>query len=96
MIFYDNITVTGVSGAGPAGAFMATIAAAVDPDSGYDIRWPSQSGATYTLFTSLDLDTPIESWTEVEAGIEPTPPQNTYNIPADGPRRFYVVQEENP
>lgn len=94
--FLDDIVVTGVPGVAPAAPFVATIAPAVDPDTGYDIQWPSQTGATYTLFTSPDLDTPIESWTVVEAAIAPTPPENTYNVPADGPRRFYAVKEVNP
>jgi hypothetical protein len=32
----------------------------------------------------------------VQAGIAPTPPQHSYNLPADGVRRFYVIKEIAP
>ena len=92
----DDITITGIPAPAPAAPFAATITPAVDPATGYDIQWPSQTGATYTLFTNTDLDTPIDSWTLVEADLAASPPQNTYNVAADGVRRFYAVKEVTP
>lgn len=90
--FFDDITVTGIP-APAAAPFVATIAPAVDPNTGYDLQWTSQTGKTYSLLASTDLATPVDSWTVVQAGIAPTPPQNSYNVPADGSRRFYVIRE---
>lgn len=92
---FDSVTLDG-PGTAPAAPFMATITPAVAPATGYDIQWPSQAGATYTLFTSTGLATAIDRWTVVEAAIAPTPPKNTYNVPANGPRRFYAVKEVSP
>ena len=93
MIFFDNIAITGIPGAIPDALFVATITPAVDPNTGYDLQWTSQTGMTYSVLTSTDLAGPVDSWTVVQAGIAPTPPQNSYNVPADGPRRFYAITE---
>jgi hypothetical protein len=75
---------------------VVTIAPAVDPNTGYDLLWTSQTGAAYTVFTSTDLATPVDSWTVVEADLAASPPQNSYNVPADGVRRFYAIKEITP
>jgi len=93
LVFVDDITVTGIQGAPPALPLAMTIAPAVSPDSGYDLEWTSQAGMTYSLLTSTDLSSPVDSWTVVQAEITPTPPLNSYNLPADGSRRFYVIKE---
>jgi hypothetical protein len=95
LTFFDDITVTGIPAA-PAAPFVATIAPAVDPNTGYDLQWTSQTGKTYSVLSSTDLATPVDSWTVVQTGIAPTPPQNSYNVPADGVRRFYVIKETAP
>jgi hypothetical protein len=89
--FFDDITVTGVPAT--VAPFVATIAPAAEPNTGYDLQWTSQTGKTYSVLGSTDLATPVDSWTVVQAGIAPTPPQNSYHVPADGPRRFYVIRE---
>ena len=96
MVFYDNITVTGVTTPAPASPFTATITPAVGPDTGYDLKWTSQTGATYSVLTSTDLAAPVETWTVEATELAPTPPQNSYNVPADGVRRFYVIKEIAP
>ena len=96
MVFYDNIVISGQTAPAPAAPFMATIAPAVAPNTGYDLQWTSKSGTTYSVLSSTDLASPVDNWTVVQAGIAPTPPQNSYNVPADGPRRFYVIRETTP
>jgi hypothetical protein len=91
--FFDDITVTGIPTSAPAAPFVATIVPAVDPNTGYDLQWTSQTGKTYSVLASTDLATPVDTWTVVQTGIAPTPPQNSYNVPSDGPRRFYVIKE---
>lgn len=96
IILIDDITITGIPAPAPSAPFAATIAPAVDPNTGYDLQWTSQAGKTYSVLSSTDLATPVDSWTVVQTGIAPTPPQNSYNVPADGVRRFYVIKEMAP
>jgi len=88
---FDEVTLDGP--VTPAVPFVVTITPAVDPNTGYDLQWPSKSGMTYSVLTSTDLTTPIESWTIVATDLAASSPQNTYNVAADGVRRFYVVEE---
>ena len=73
--------------------FPLVITPAVAPDTGFDLEWESRSGKLYNLYTSTDLDGPVNTWTLLEEDIEATPPANVTNVPEDGPRRFYAVKE---
>ena len=77
----------------PEETFALTITPAEAPGTGYDLEWESQSGKLYNLYTSTDLAGPINTWTLLEDDIEATPPANVKNVPEDGPRRFYAVEE---
>lgn len=94
MVFYDDIVITGQTVPVPTAPFVVTIAPAVNPNTGYDLQWNSQAGSTYSVLTSTDLSTPVESWAVLAAGLAPNPPQNTYNVPAAGERRFYVIKRQ--
>ena len=73
--------------------FQLTVTPATAPDTGYNLEWASQGGKLYNLRTSTDLDQPIADWELVAGDIEATPDTNLYNVQADGPRRFYAVEE---
>ena len=77
----------------PESSFQVVITPAVAPATGFDLEWESQSGKRYNLYTSTDLAGPINTWTLLEGDIEATPPANVKNVPEDGPRRFYAVEE---
>jgi hypothetical protein len=70
-----------------------TIAPAVDPNTGYDPLSTSKTGATYSVLTNADFDSPVDTWSVLEVDLAPNPPQISYNVSADGERRFYVIKE---
>jgi hypothetical protein len=69
-----------------------------------DLKWESQAGMFYLLWTSLDLEADLSTWTSVEVPesvendgvfeIAANPPFNMHSIlrPAS-PVRYYRVQE---
>ena len=78
----------------PAGdGFALTITPAEAPETGFNLEWDSQTGKLYNLRSSPDLDDPVSGWDIIEANIAATPPANRLNVPVDGPRRFYAVEE---
>jgi hypothetical protein len=70
-----------------------TITPAVAPATGFDLEWNSVEGKLYNLRTSTGLDGPISGWNILQANITATPPANQVNVQADGPIRFYAVEE---
>ena len=90
-------TLTGLSevkfSAVPEDSFDLIITPATAPDTGFDLEWKSQAGKLYNLRTSTDLADPISDWTLQLGDIAATPPANVMNVPEDGPRRFYAVEE---
>ena len=93
IVAFDKVLLDGPVPPAPSGSFVVTIAPAIDPNTGYDLQWTSQTGMSYSVLTSTDLATPVASWTPVATDLPANPPQNSFNVPADGPRRFYVIQE---
>lgn len=85
---FDKVLLDG-PGETVAEPFEVTITAAADPNTGFALQWPGQPGMNYTVLTSTDLAMPVENWTVVEAGLA----ENSYNVPADGVVRFYVVKK---
>ena len=77
----------------PSDPLMATITPAVAPATGFDLKWNSQIGMTYAVLTSAELSTPVETWSSLASDLPANPPQNTYHVPGDGSRRFYVIKE---
>jgi len=88
---YSNLTLKQISPS--TDPPLLTITPAIAPETGYDLEWDSQVGKAYNLRTSTDLDGPISTWDILEGDIAATPPVNRVNVPADGPRRFYAVEE---
>lgn len=73
--------------------FRLVIAPAAAPATGFDLEWNSQAGKLYNLRASTDLAGPVAGWDLLEGNITATPPANSKNVPADGPHRFYAVEE---
>jgi len=73
--------------------FGLTIQKATAPATGFDLEWESQEGKLYNLLTRADLSAPIPTWEILQGDIEATPPANLFNVQADGPVRFYAVEE---
>ena len=86
----DNVVIESV---GSEPAPRLTITQATPPETGFDLEWDSIEGKLYHLRTSTDLAGPIAAWEILESDIIATPPANVKNVPADGPRRFYAVEE---
>ena len=64
----------------------------------YDFTWNSRSGMVYDLVSSTDLSTHPADWPtwDGRSGIPPsgTGINSLTNIPGDGPRRFFAIQEQ--
>ena len=77
----------------PVSSLRLVISPATPPATGFDLEWDSQAGKLYNLLTSTDLADPIAEWDLIEGDIAANPPANVMNVPEDGPRRFYAVEE---
>jgi hypothetical protein len=60
-------------------------------ESGFVVRWPSETSRFYDLHSSTNL---TEGFRILEAGIAATPPQNTYTDSTANAAGFYRVQAE--
>jgi hypothetical protein len=89
---YANLTLTQINPAADTPPVL-TITPATAPATGYDLQWDSVSGKAYNLRTSTNLAGPIGGWDLVQGNITATPPFNVVNVPVDGPRRFYAIEE---
>jgi hypothetical protein len=89
---FANLTLTQINPAADAPPVL-TITPATSPATGYDLQWDSETGKAYNLRTSTDLAGPIGGWDIIQGDITATPPLNVVNVPVDGPRRFYAIEE---
>lgn len=89
--FFGEIDIYGTPTAAPT--FPLSIMPSTPPSAGFDLQWQSRHAKAYQLRTSTDLSTPINEWELVAGNITATPPQNLYQVPYAGPRRFYAVEE---
>lgn len=55
IVFLDDIMIIGISAVVATDPFVVTIVPAVDPNTGYDLQWTSQTGKTYSVLVSTDL-----------------------------------------
>lgn len=92
-----GIFVATIDGFSPA-PFRVTITAAIAPATGNDLAWNSKPCKVYDLVSSTDLATPIAQW-PVYGSYSDIPATGTTTtltaLPADGPRRFFVVIEKD-
>lgn len=74
----------------PSSFFRTMIGPA--PAGGFQIRWPSQPGLTFTIRHSADLGAPLSNWTKVN-GIPAAASGNETTWTYEGPdaRRFFVI-----
>ncbi len=77
----------------PGSFFRAMIGPA--PSTGFELRWPSQPGLTFTIRHSSDLATPSSSWTTV-TGVPAAASGNesTWTYAGPGSRRFFLIELE--
>ena len=72
---------------------LLTITPATPPATGFVLQWDSMAGKLYNVRTRASLDIAIPGWDLLSGNIVATPPSNILPVPADGPRRFYAVEE---
>ena len=62
------------------------------PESGFEIRWPSQPGLTFTIRHSAELSTPLSGWTTV-IGVPAAASgdETLWSYDGTGTRRFFVI-----
>lgn len=65
------------------------------PSTGFELRWPSQPGLTFTIRHSSDLTTPLSSWTAVN-GVPAAASGNesTWTYAGYDTRRFFIIELE--
>jgi hypothetical protein len=77
----------------PTSFFRSVIGPA--PSGGYQLRWPSRPGLSFTIRHSADPSAPLAAWTRV-AGV-PAAASGTETIwtyPGSDARRFFVIELE--
>ncbi|MCH7226886.1 sulfatase-like hydrolase/transferase [Haloferula sp. A504] len=77
----------------PTKFFRAMIGPA--PSNGFELRWPSQPGLTFTIRHSADLATPPLGWTTV-TGVPAAASgdESTWTYAGPDTRRFFVIELE--
>jgi hypothetical protein len=83
----------GLAPLNPTSFFRALIESA--PPGGYELRWPSQPGLTFTIRHSADLSTPLSGWTTV-SGVPAAGAGNesTWTYHGSDSRQFFVIELE--
>jgi len=94
---YNN-GLNGIGIGGPEVLFQITEIVR-NPDGSVDLTWTSnpREGVTYSVLFSPDLSTPIDSWSDIDDGVETGGETTTYKIPslplgADSGRVFFAVR----
>mgnify|MGYP005849398871 CR=1 FL=1 len=77
----------------PAVPFVLSVAAAVDPGTGFDLEWPSKEGKRYRIRSSATLDSAPATWTIVQEDIESAGETTTLNVTPTETKLFFVVEE---
>jgi hypothetical protein len=81
-------------GGGGEPFFPLTITAAISPNTGYDLSWPSQDGMVYNVRSTTDLSEALVDWDLVEGDIPASGTgTNTKNVNPPESRLFFVVEE---
>jgi arylsulfatase A-like enzyme len=83
----------GLNPLNPTSFFRALIRPALP--GGYELRWPSQPGLTFTIRHCADLSTPLSGWTTV-SGVPSAGSGNESTWIYNGPdaRRFFTIELE--
>ena len=77
----------------PAVPLVLGIASAVDPETGFDLEWPSKDGKFYRIRSNATLDTAPATWTVVLEDIASDGETTSINVTPTETKLFYVVEE---
>jgi len=77
----------------PVIPFVLGIASAVDPETGFDLEWPSKDGKFYRIRSNATLDTAPATWDIAQQDIPSDGETTSINVTPGETKLFYVVEE---